>query len=78
VTWEEKIVCIADKLGKYFWEGIGGSSNWSSKVQERLDELRQKYGKESPFQESMHRAEQYTNSLIRLVNESTNRTMEIC
>ncbi|MFX1473923.1 MAG: hypothetical protein ACFFCO_00375 [Promethearchaeota archaeon] len=63
-------MCVADKLGKYFWGGIDVPLNWFSKVQERFDELRQKYGEDEPFQESMRRAVQYTGSLIQLVNES--------
>lgn len=70
VTWEEKIVCVADKLGRYFWGGIDVPLNWLSKVQKRCDRLRHRYGKDEPFQESMRRVEQYTRSLIQLVNES--------
>ena len=66
-SWEEKIVCVADKLGHFWWPGINDPTRWLSKVQERFSALRRMYGGGEPYETSMRRAEQYTMELVHLV-----------
>jgi uncharacterized protein (TIGR00295 family) len=63
---EERIVCVADKLGHFAWSGIEEPSKWTVMVQERLARLRKHYGGGEPFETSMRRAEQYAAALARL------------
>jgi len=63
---EERIVCVADKLGHSDWDGIQEPSKWSTKLQERFAGLRRHYGGGEPFETSMRRAEQYVAVLARL------------
>lgn len=63
---EERIVCVADKLGHFDWDGIQEPSNWTAKLQERFAGLRKHYGGGEPFETSMRRAEQYVAALMRL------------
>jgi uncharacterized protein len=62
-TWEEKIVCVADKLGVFEWEGIHQPKDWLSEVNKRFSKLTQRYGKKEPFQSSMERAKHFTQEL---------------
>ena len=66
-TLEEKIVCVADKLGHFWWPGINNPTAWLPKVQERFSVLRRMYGGGEPFETSMRRAERYTLELAQLV-----------
>lgn len=63
---EERIVCVADKLGHSDWDGIQEPSKWVVKLQERFAGLRRRYGGGEPFETSMRRAEEYVASLARL------------
>jgi uncharacterized protein len=58
-TWEEKIVCVADKLGVFEWDGINQPQLWLSKVNKRFTRLIQRYG-------PMQRARQFTEELVTL------------
>jgi uncharacterized protein len=62
-TWEEKIVCVADKLGVYEWNRINQPQDWLTKVNKRFSKLTQRYGTKEPYQSSMERARQYTQEL---------------
>ncbi len=70
-TWEEKIVCVADKLGLYHWDGIDALSQWVPKVQKRVSRLQQRYGEGEPYKASMQRVVQHTKSLIWKIVESS-------
>lgn len=70
-TWEEKIVCVADKLGLYHWGGINSLSQWIPKVRNRVSKLLNRYGEDEPYKASMQRVLQYTRSLIRKIMESS-------
>jgi uncharacterized protein (TIGR00295 family) len=65
-TWEEKIVCVADKLGVFEWEGIHHPQHWLSEVNKRFVGLTQRYGSAEPFLVSMQRARQFTEELVNL------------
>jgi uncharacterized protein len=65
-TWEEKIVCVADKLGVFEWDGIHQPQHWLSEVNKRFDGLTQRYGSTEPFLVSMQRARQFTEELVNL------------
>ncbi|MFX1564559.1 MAG: HDIG domain-containing metalloprotein [Promethearchaeota archaeon] len=62
-SWEEKIVCVADKLGVYDWEGINQPQDWLNKVNKRFSRLTQRYGTTEPYKSSMERARQFTQEL---------------
>ena len=68
-SWEEKIVCVADKLGVFEWDGIEYPEKWLSKVDDRFAKLTKRYGVADPFQASMQRARDYTSELVALVIE---------
>lgn len=63
-TWEEKIVCVADKLGLFHWNGIVPPDKWLDEMRIRFSKLRRIYGGDEPFKSSMYRAEQYLKVLI--------------
>jgi len=65
-TLEEKIVCVADKLGAFEWNGIQQPHRWLTEVNNRLDELTKRYGLAEPYQTSMQRARHFTNELVEL------------
>jgi uncharacterized protein len=65
-TWEEKIVCVADKLGIYDWDGIGQPQNWLDKMEDRFLELRKRYEVREPYLSSMERAKHFAAAMIRL------------
>jgi uncharacterized protein len=65
-TWEEKIVCVADKLGVFFWDGIVQPQQWITKVNNRFVRLTKRYGRAEPFQTSMQRARHFTEELMGL------------
>ena len=65
-TWEEKIVCVADKLGVFEWDDISQPQLWLSKVNKRFTRLIQRYGRTEPFLVSMQRARQFTKELVAL------------
>lgn len=67
-TWEEKIVCVADKLGIYDWEGIGQPQNWLEKMEDRFSELRKRYEASEPYLSSMERAKHFAVAMIRLTS----------
>ncbi len=66
-TWEEKIVCVADKLGLFHWNGIDSPDKWLGEMRIRFSKLRSIYGGGEPFGSSMRRAEQYLRELISKV-----------
>ena len=63
-TWEEKIVCVADKLGVFEWDDINQPQRWLPQVNKRFDRLVQRYGVTEPFRVSMQRARQFTQELV--------------
>ena len=63
-TWEEKIVCVADKLGVFEWAGINQPQHWLHQVNKRFTRLVQRYGAMEPFLVSMQRARQFTQELV--------------
>jgi uncharacterized protein (TIGR00295 family) len=63
---EERIVCVADKLGHFGWNGIQEPNKWVAKLQERFAGLRKQYGGGEPFETSMRRAERYAKILASL------------
>jgi uncharacterized protein len=65
-SWEEKIVCVADKLGLYDWEGIDQPQSWLEMMENRFSELRRRYSITEPYQSSMERAKQFAIAMIRL------------
>lgn len=65
-TWEEKIVCVADKLGLYEWRNILLPQEWLTKLNARLDHFQARYKLSEPYQTSFERARQYTKTLIKL------------
>ena len=65
-TWEEKIVCVADKLGVFKWDGVNQPQRWVSEVNKRFAGLTQRYGATEPFLVSMQRARQFTQELVDL------------
>jgi uncharacterized protein len=68
VSLEERIVCVADKLGVYHWRGIDILSGWIPKIQERFSELRRRYGVVEPYLTSMQRVKEYATSIIRTIS----------
>ena len=68
-TWEEKIVTIADKLGHYYWDGIGHPDKWRTKMRQRFTRLSRRYGGGEPFKTSMMRAERYLIDLEQLASK---------
>jgi uncharacterized protein len=65
-TWEEKIVCVADKLGLYTWEEIDQPQKWLEKIDNRFAVFRQNYTITEPYQTSMQRAKHFAKALVRL------------
>ena len=65
-SWEEKIVCVADKLGVYTWEEIEKPSLWIEKMEKRFADLHQRYPLVEPYQTSMERAKHFATAMIRL------------
>jgi len=65
-TWEEKIVCVADKLGIYDWEGITQPESWLEKMENRFAELLKRYKMSEPYLSSMERAKHFANAMVRL------------
>ncbi|MFX1539384.1 MAG: HDIG domain-containing metalloprotein [Promethearchaeota archaeon] len=65
-TWEEKIVCVADKLGLYDWEEIDQPQKWLEKLESRFTELRQHYAVTEPYHTSMQRAKHFVNAMVRI------------
>ncbi len=65
-TWEEKIVCVADKLGVFECESIHQPQQWLSEVNKRFAGLTQRYGSMEPYLGSMQRARQFTEELVNL------------
>jgi len=63
-TWEEKIVCVADKLGVFEWDGINQPQHWLSQVNNRFARLVQRYGSSEPFLTSIQRARKFTDELV--------------
>lgn len=63
-TFEEKIVCVADKLGLFQWNGIDFPDRWLDEMRVRFSKLRRIYGGGEPFESSMRRAEEYLKVLI--------------
>ncbi len=55
-TWEEKIVCVADKLGLFEWNEIRQPKKWIEKMDVRFSELRKRYGIHEPYETSIKRA----------------------
>lgn len=70
VTLEEKIVCVADKLGVYHWQGIDVLSDWIPKIEERFSKLKRKYGVSEPYLTSMRRVMEYTALLTRTISDT--------
>jgi uncharacterized protein len=68
-SWEEKIVCVADKLGVFEYDEIEHPQKWLSKVNNRFAKLTKRYGVANPFQASMERARGYTVELSALAYE---------
>lgn len=68
-SWEEKIVCIADKLGVFEYDEIDYPQKWLPAVENRFTELTKRYGVANPFLASMQRARGYTAELIALAIE---------
>lgn len=66
ITWEEKIVCVADKLGVFEWDGILEPQKWLTEVDNRFARLEKRYGISEPFQSSMQRAKRFTMELMAL------------
>ena len=66
-TWEEKIVCVADKLGVFEWKGILTPQKWLPQVNVRFEKLTKKYGSAEPYQTSMDRAREFTEELVAIV-----------
>ena len=67
-TWEEKIVCVADKLGIYDWDGITQPQSWLEEMENRFSELKKRYGASEPFFSSMERAKHFAVAMIRLTS----------
>ncbi len=65
-TWEEKIVCVADKLGVFEWAGIRQPLGWLAEVNDRFARLSKRYGLVEPFKASMKRARRFTEELAAL------------
>lgn len=65
-SWEEKIVCVADKLGVFEWDGIHQPKRWRVEVNDRFARLTKRYGLAEPFQASMQRARRFTEELMAL------------
>lgn len=65
-SWEEIIVCVADKLGSYEWNGINQPQKWLSKMDARFAQLRERYDVSVPFQASMQRARNFARMLANL------------
>lgn len=63
-TLEEKIVCVADKLGLYFWDGIDFPDKWLDEMRVRFSKLQRIHGGGEPFESSIRRAERYLKVLI--------------
>lgn len=67
-SWEEKIVCVADKLGHYEWNEINQTRKWESKMCERFTHLRDIYGSRKPFETSIRRALDFGKTLAKLAH----------
>ncbi len=65
-TWEEKIVCVADKLGLYEWKEIHQPQKWLTKFSARLAQFQARYEVSEPYYTSLERARQYTMTLAKL------------
>ncbi|MFX1319467.1 MAG: HDIG domain-containing metalloprotein [Promethearchaeota archaeon] len=68
-SWEEKIVCVADKLGVFEYDEIEYPKRWLPSLDSRFAELTRRYGVANPFLASMQRARNYTAELIALAIE---------
>jgi uncharacterized protein (TIGR00295 family) len=68
-SWEEKIVCVADKLGVFEYDEIEHPRKWLLKVNSRFAKLTKRYGVADPYQASMERARGYTVELSSLAYE---------
>lgn len=66
-TWEEKIVCVADKLRVFEWNRILPPQEWVAEVNARFSMLTQRYGSSEPYQSSMQRARQFTEELVAYI-----------
>jgi uncharacterized protein len=66
---EEKIVCVADKMGIYEWIEINQPRKWLSKIDTRFTQLQKRYGITEPYQTSMQRARSLTRELVELATE---------
>ncbi|MFX1509695.1 MAG: HDIG domain-containing metalloprotein [Promethearchaeota archaeon] len=71
-TWEEKIVCVADKLRIYEWDGISQPQDWLTEVNKRFSKLTQHFGSGEPYHSSMERARQFTQELAVQAGSSLN------
>ncbi|MHA2314867.1 MAG: HDIG domain-containing metalloprotein [Candidatus Hermodarchaeia archaeon] len=65
-SWEEIIVCVADKLGSYEWNGINQPQKWLSKMDARFAQLQKQYGVNAPYKASMQRARNFARMLVTL------------
>ena len=65
-SWEEKIVCVADKLGLYMWNEIGQPQKWLSKMDARFSKLRERYEFIEPYRISIQRARKFAQILATI------------
>ena len=65
-SWEEIIVCVADKLGSYEWNGINQPQKWLSKMDARFAQLQERYDASGPYLASMQRARNFARMLVNL------------
>jgi uncharacterized protein len=65
-SWEEIIVCVADKLGSYEWKGINQPQKWLSKMGARFAQLQKRYGVNAPYRASIQRARNFARMLVNL------------
>ncbi|MDO8124781.1 MAG: HDIG domain-containing protein [Candidatus Hermodarchaeota archaeon] len=67
-SWEEIIVCVADKLGSYEWNGINQPQKWLSKMDARFAQLKKRYDISAPYRASMQRARNFVRILVNLAS----------
>ncbi|MFW9830305.1 MAG: HDIG domain-containing metalloprotein [Candidatus Thorarchaeota archaeon] len=65
-SWEEKIVCVADKLGLYRWSEIDQPNKWLTKMDARIANLQKRYDLRAPFKASIERARRFTKTLANI------------
>ncbi len=65
-SWEEIIVCVADKLGSYEWNGINRPQKWLYKMDTRFAQLQKRYDVSAPYRASMLRARNFARMLANL------------